>query len=104
MKERLGLIVTIFTLITTVGGGIFFMDDRYVLASDGQQLVSRLTSLELSQARQQYYDLLDRLRKYPDDEELKREVEEAKEQYELAKSIYRKEKKAAIGMEVESDE
>ena len=103
MKERLGTYATFITLIGSLAGGFFYLDTRYVLASDGQQLVSRLTSLELSQARQQYYDLLDRLKKYPDDEELKREVEEAKEQYLLAKSVYRKEKKAALGLQEEDE-
>lgn len=76
-------ITTILGFIGTLAGGVFWVDDRYAKASEVEQLEERLTLAELKDqlrlALEEYHFLKSQSRKYPDDEDIKEELAEAKE-------------------------
>ena len=76
-------ITTILGFIGTLAGGVFWVDDRYAKAADVAEIEQRLTLAELKDqlrlAQEEYHFLKSQSRKYPDDEDLKDELADAKE-------------------------
>jgi hypothetical protein len=75
-------ITTILGFIGTLATGVFWIDDRYAKAEQVEELDKRVTLSELKDqlrlALEEYYFLKKQARKYPDDEDIQRELEEAK--------------------------
>lgn len=88
MKIAESLSATV-ALIGACVGGYIYIDDRYALAEEHEEMVRRLDKTEIrmaiQQAMQHYYFLKSQLNKYPDDRELKEEVIEAKKDIDLLK-------------------
>jgi len=74
----------IFGLVGMLATAIYFVETRYALAEDQAKLVKRLTIYELvdlkRQAQKSKYFLKDQSRKYPTDEEIKKELDKALEE------------------------
>lgn len=71
-------------LISSVFAGYFYIDNRYALASSHVKLEQRVSVNELqatyNEVRAEYYFLKKQVRQYPDNQELKDELEVVKEQ------------------------
>lgn len=82
-------ITAILGFFGTVSTGIFWVDDRYAKAEQVEQLEKRLTLAELKDqlrlALEDYYFLKSQSRKYPDDLDIKKELDEAEEYAESLK-------------------
>ena len=89
MKSTIALIGSLLTLIGTVSGGIFFLDTRYAAASTVKSLEKRVDLSELQNLKQEAlkhkYFYKDQLRKYPNDKDLKKQLDEASEEVETLK-------------------
>jgi len=86
--RTLGSVALIITFIT----GIWFIDDRYVdateLKTQKEQINLRIDTYEYRELTKQYYELKKLVRENPDSEELKEQLKEVeKERAELKKRI-----------------
>lgn len=72
----------IIAFVTSISGGVVWIDDRYAKADDQTKLSIRVDIQELRHqlrtALDEYYFLRKQSRAYPDDMDLKEKVDEAK--------------------------
>lgn len=83
IRNNIVAITAILGFLGTIGGGITWIDNRYAYADQVRELEGRITLAELKdqlrRAQEEYYFLKKQSRKYPDDQEIKDELVEAKE-------------------------
>ena len=83
LKAKLGIAAVAVSLLTAGVGGVASIDNRYAKAKAVQGIAKDVELLELRdqlrEAQQEYFFLRKQVRKYPNDEELKFELEEVKQ-------------------------
>lgn len=81
MKTHLAIVAGICSLVGLLVGGIWQLDLRHASADDMRDLVQRVAANEKAQLRRdiqaEIYFLRSQLRKYPNDEELRDQLERA---------------------------
>lgn len=82
MESRLKLALVVIAFLSSVGGGVAWVDGRYAKADAHVELEKRVSVQELNHqlraALDEYYFLKKQLRKHPEDEDLKEKVDEAR--------------------------
>jgi len=83
LKAKLGVAAVAVSLLTAGVGGVTSIDNRYAKAKAVQGIVKDVELLELKdqlrEAQAEYFFLRKQVRKYPEDEELKFELEDVKQ-------------------------
>lgn len=83
LKSNVGLVLSLIALSSSAVGGVMWVDGRYAKASAVEELEERVTLAELKDqlrtATEEYFFLRQQARKYPDDQEIQDELEDAKE-------------------------
>jgi hypothetical protein len=83
VKSILVVATTVIALFGSVFAGYVHIDNRYALAADVKKIEKKLTLVELKDslrlALDELYFLKSQIRKYPDDEEIKEQLDDVKE-------------------------
>ena len=83
IKAIIGVVTAVVGLVGMAATGIFWVDDRYAKTPEFVELKNEVTLIELKEqlreAQQEYFFLRKQARVNPDDEELQKELEDAKE-------------------------
>ncbi len=94
MNDTIKNILNVVAIITVVFSGFFFIESRYTLQQEFAELVSRVDLDELQdllkEALEDLYYWRSMSRKYPDDLEIKKKLEEAEENVKDLKERIRK--------------
>jgi len=91
MKKQIATITGILGLIGIVTTAYMQLDSRYAHAMEFNQLQQRVLSNELNQSyrdtRKEVYELRALVRKYPNDEKLKQQLQESEDELKRLKAL-----------------
>lgn len=81
MNLNIKTITAVLSMVGVIAGGVWGFEVRYAKAANVEKLEQRVLTNELNQqyrdARSEVYFLKSQVRKYPDDQDLKKELEKA---------------------------
>jgi hypothetical protein len=98
-KLNLATITGVLAIIGSIATGVWHLDTRYAMAGEFQKLEQRVLMNELNQSYRDIWAevlyLRKQLRKYPDDQDIKDQLEKAEQELKRLKDLLKKKESRA---------